>query len=83
MRFQLRRSWIFTRSREDKSQSSDLNQVGKIEVQLRNSGSIDSSNAVLMTMQLKSEAMRKWLEDPLERGRDARRGAQDAERGQP
>jgi hypothetical protein len=45
--------------------------------------SIDSSNAVLMTMQLKSEAMRKWLEDPLERGRDARRGAQDAERGQP
>ena len=41
--------------------------------------SIDSSDAVLMKMQLKPEALRKWVEDPLERGRDARRGAQDAE----
>jgi len=45
--------------------------------------SIDSSDAVLMQMQLKPEAMRKWVEDPLERSRDARRGAQDAQRGQP
>jgi len=45
--------------------------------------SIDSSDAVLMKMQLKPEAMRKWMEDPLERGRDARRGAEDAQRSQP
>ncbi|MGA2071951.1 MAG: hypothetical protein ABSH52_00480 [Terriglobia bacterium] len=44
---------------------------------------IDSSDAVLMKMQLKPEAMRKWVEDPLESGRNVRRGAQDAERGQP
>lgn len=42
--------------------------------------SIDSSDAVLMKMQLKPEAMRKWLEDPMERARDARRGAEDAQR---
>ena len=40
MRFQLRRSWFFNRSQEGKSRPSDLNQEGKIEVQLRNSGSI-------------------------------------------
>ena len=45
--------------------------------------SINSSDAVLMKMQLKPEAMREWVEDPLERGRDARRGAQDAQRSQP
>ena len=41
--------------------------------------SLDSSDAVLMKMQLKPEAMRKWVEHPLESGRDARRGAQDAQ----
>jgi len=42
--------------------------------------SIDSSDAVLMKMQLSPEAMREWVDVPLERGRDARRGAQDAQR---
>ncbi len=45
--------------------------------------SIDSSDAVLMKMLLKPEAMREWVDDPLERGRDARRGAQDAQHSQP
>ena len=44
--------------------------------------SIDSSDAVLMKMQLKPEAVREWVEEPLERGRDARREAQDAQRDQ-
>ena len=42
--------------------------------------SIGSSDALLMKMQLKPEAMREWVEEPMERGREARRGAQDAER---
>ena len=41
--------------------------------------SIDSSDAVLMNMQLTPEAVRRWLDDPLQRARDARSGAQDAE----
>ena len=45
--------------------------------------SIDSSDAVLMKMQLKPEALREWVDDPVEKGRDARRGAQDAQRSQP
>ena len=45
--------------------------------------SIDPGDAVLMQMQLKPEAVRKWVEHPLESSRDARRGAEDAERGQP
>lgn len=45
--------------------------------------SVDSSDAVLMKMLLKPEAMREWVDEPLERGRDARRGAQDAQHSQP
>jgi len=41
--------------------------------------SIDASDAVLMKMQLKPEAMREWVEEPLEKSRDARRGAEDAQ----
>ena len=44
--------------------------------------SIDSSDAVLMKMQLTPEAMRQWVGEPVEKGRDARRGAQDALRGE-
>jgi len=43
--------------------------------------SIDSSDAVLMKMQLKPEALRRWVEDPLEESREARRGAEDAQGG--
>jgi hypothetical protein len=44
--------------------------------------SIDSSDAVLMKMQLKPEAMREWVDEPVKKGRDSRRGAQEAEHGQ-
>ncbi len=45
--------------------------------------SIDASDAVLMKMLLKPEAMREWVDDPMERARDARRGAMDAQHSQP
>jgi hypothetical protein len=45
--------------------------------------SIDSSDAVLMKMQLKPDALREWVDEPVKKGRDSRYGAQEAEHGQP
>ena len=45
--------------------------------------SIGSNEAVLMKMQLRPEALREWVFNPMEKGRDARQGAQDAQRSQP
>jgi hypothetical protein len=44
--------------------------------------SIDSSDAVLMKMQLKPDALREWVDEPVEKGRDSRHGAQEAEHGE-
>jgi hypothetical protein len=41
--------------------------------------SIDSSDAVLMKMQLTSDALRKWVDEPVKRGRDSREEARQAE----
>ena len=45
--------------------------------------SIDSSDAVLMKMLLKPEGLREWVDDPMKTGREARRGAEDAQHSQP
>jgi len=41
--------------------------------------SIDSSDAVLMKMQLKPEALRDWVDEPVKKGRDSREEARQAE----
>jgi len=41
--------------------------------------SIDSSDAVLMKMQLTPDALREWVDEPVKRGRDSREEARQAE----
>jgi len=40
---------------------------------------IDSSEAVVMKMQLTPDALREWLDDPVKKGRDSREEARQAE----
>jgi hypothetical protein len=41
--------------------------------------SIDSSDAVLMKMQLTPDALREWVDEPMKKGRDSREEARQAE----
>ena len=41
--------------------------------------SIDSSDAVVMKMQLTPDALREWIDDPVKKGRDSREEARQAE----